>query len=184
MAKSWLWRHAISIWLHFHRVHSSQMNDCGRWTKKSFDLAAERSINRPQIRKYCTWGPSEATVLHSSPLEWTWIYAHLHWPFVSGSLWGPLTRRHQRRNERGWASVTPSLVHFFFPLLPCHFRVNYSIRIPNRNVRFLLSFFLSKENIWLGFGCVTMTSLGIRCHGNCSPVAPGPMASSDDRSFD
>jgi hypothetical protein len=48
MAKSWPWRHSISIWLHFHRAHSLQLNDCGRWTKNSFDSAAERSINRPQ----------------------------------------------------------------------------------------------------------------------------------------
>ena len=41
----------ISISLNFHRVHSLQMNDCGRWAKKSFDSAAERSINRRSGQK-------------------------------------------------------------------------------------------------------------------------------------
>jgi hypothetical protein len=106
MSKSWQWRHAISIWLHFHRAHSLHMNDCGRWAKKFTKSAADHEI------------------LHLGPVRSdraSFFTAGMHWPSVSGSSWGLLTS---------------SLVYFFFPLFPCHFQVNYSIQNPNWNVDF------------------------------------------------
>ena len=94
------------------------MNDCGSWPKKSFESAAERSINRPQIRKHCTWRPSQVDRAPS-------FTAGINMNLCSFALTFCV-----------WFSLTPGLLRFFFPLFPCHFQVNYSIQNPNRNVRF------------------------------------------------